>query len=161
MRRREGRNTRGLGGGGVRRKGRTDYGWDGVGLPEEAFHEFPKVETAEIHLATGFQNLTMDHPEFPEDLRHEVNQHCFDQLSGERKDGWTDEQFLYKTRKKAFGPLKKKMWNLPASARDAIGQTLEERFGLLFDKLAVAGTADVVERFVTAPEIKASRPAGL
>ena len=37
-------------------------------LPDELFHHFPKVETAEIHLATGFQNALYDHPEFPADL---------------------------------------------------------------------------------------------
>ncbi len=40
-------------------------------LPDELFHNFPRVETAEIHLATGFQNALYDHPEFPADLRSE------------------------------------------------------------------------------------------
>src|SRR4051812_40420568 len=30
-------------------------------LPDELFHRFPSVETAEIHLATGFQNLLYEH----------------------------------------------------------------------------------------------------
>jgi hypothetical protein len=130
-------------------------------LPEDAFDRFPQMETAEIHLATGFQNLTYDHPEFPAGLREEVRRYCFDHLSGERKADWTDEQFLYKTRKKAFGPLKKKMWDLPVSTRDTIGATLEERFDLLFRKLAVMDTEAVVQRFVTAPELPAQRPEGL
>jgi len=32
------------------------------------FHRFPETETAEIHLATGFQNALYDHPEFPAEL---------------------------------------------------------------------------------------------
>ena len=31
-------------------------------LPDELFHHFPAVETAEIHLATGFQNALYEHP---------------------------------------------------------------------------------------------------
>jgi fructose/tagatose bisphosphate aldolase len=42
-------------------------------LPEEAFDGFPKVETAEIHLATGFQLMLFDHPAFPDDLLRDVD----------------------------------------------------------------------------------------
>ena len=35
--------------------------------PDELFHRFPAVETAEIHLATGFQNALYEHPAFPDD----------------------------------------------------------------------------------------------
>src|SRR6185369_18092757 len=31
-------------------------------LPDELFHRFPAAETAEIHLATGFQNGLYEHP---------------------------------------------------------------------------------------------------
>jgi len=130
-------------------------------LPEDAFDHFPRIETAEIHLATGFQNLTYDHPEFPEDLRQEVRDYCFDNLAGERKEDWTDAQFLYKTRKKAFGPLKRRMWQLPSSTRDAIGATLEEQFALLFRKLAVVDSDAMVQRLVKPPALPSSRPAGL
>ena len=34
-------------------------------LPDELFHHFPAVETAEIHLATGFQNALYEHPGLP------------------------------------------------------------------------------------------------
>ena len=37
-------------------------------LPDELFHRFPAVETAEIHLATGFQNALYEHPAFPAEL---------------------------------------------------------------------------------------------
>ena len=40
-------------------------------LPDELFHRFPAVETAEIHLATGFQNALYEHPAFPEELHSE------------------------------------------------------------------------------------------
>ena len=41
-------------------------------LPDELFHRFPAVETAEIHLATGFQNTLYEHPAFPESLHREI-----------------------------------------------------------------------------------------
>ena len=34
-------------------------------LPDSLFHRFPEVETAEIHLATGFQNALYEHPGVP------------------------------------------------------------------------------------------------
>ena len=64
------------------------------------------------------------------------------------KQGDTSEQFLYKTRKRAFGDFKKELWNLSGENLRGIGNALEERFSLLFHKLKVAGTVDLVSRFV-------------
>ena len=41
-------------------------------LPEDLFHRFPEVGTAEIHLATGFQNILLDHPALDVGLRSEI-----------------------------------------------------------------------------------------
>ena len=46
-------------------------------LPDELFHRFPAVETAEIHLATGFQNALYEHPAFPESLHREIEAWCY------------------------------------------------------------------------------------
>src|SRR5688572_3690985 len=40
-------------------------------LPSEAFGEFPKVGTLEVHLATEFQNITLDGGHFPADLKED------------------------------------------------------------------------------------------
>ena len=45
-------------------------------LPDELFHRFPEVETAEIHLATGFQNALYEHPAFPSSLMDEIYAWC-------------------------------------------------------------------------------------
>ena len=37
------------------------------------FDKFPEVQTLEIHLATGFQNLFMDHPAYPAELTNTVH----------------------------------------------------------------------------------------
>lgn len=117
-------------------------------LPEELFGKFPDVETAEIHLATGFQNLVYDHPRFPADLRAEMYAHLARAHADERKAGMSDQQFYYKTRKQALGPFKRQMWDLPRDVRDAIGTDLERMFNDMFTRLRVQGTRAVIDRFV-------------
>ena len=77
----------------------------------------------------------------------------------ERKPKDTEEQFLYKARKKAIGPFKPKMWGLGEEARRAIGQSLEEQFTFLMTKLRIGDTAAVVSRFVTVPQVPLDREA--
>ncbi len=117
-------------------------------LPDEVFDEFPKADTVEIHLATGFQNMIYDHDKFPSDLRDEIRSWCNDNLSKERKDGQTDEQFFYTSRKKALGPFKLRIWEMPTASKSAIMKDLENKFSFLFGKLGVENTKDVVERWV-------------
>ncbi|MBA3586858.1 MAG: aldolase, partial [Chloroflexi bacterium] len=125
-------------------------------LPDDAFHHFPINGTAEIHLATGFQNILYDGGGLPDALRVEMMDWCRTNCADERKDGETDEQFLYKTRKKAIGPFKRELWTLPPHAADAIGANLRAKFSLLFDELKIAGTRAHVERFIT--PVAVSRP---
>ena len=130
-------------------------------LPEEAFHHFPANGTAEIHLATGFQNILYDEPGLPAELRAEMLAWCDQNCAAERTDGETDDQFLYKTRKKALGPFKRALWTLPAEAQAQIGANLRARFGILFDELQIAGTRSLVDRYVTAPDLPRPLPAAL
>ena len=118
-------------------------------LPDEAFHEFPTVETAEIHLATGFQNITMDHDAFPQALLQEMRDYTASNLANERKDGETDVQFFYKTRKKTWGPFKERVWGLPAEIRLELGGALQSKFEFLIDQLEAGGTGAVVAKHVT------------
>ncbi|HET8776411.1 MAG TPA: class II fructose-bisphosphate aldolase, partial [Candidatus Limnocylindria bacterium] len=108
-------------------------------LPDDAFDNFPANGTAEIHLATGFQNILYDGGGLPDELRAEMMDWCRANLADERKDGETDEQFLYKTRKKAIGPFKRQLWTLPTDAADEIAGNLRAKFDLLFDELGIAG----------------------
>ena len=117
-------------------------------LPDEAFHHFPEAGTLEVHLATGFQNIIYDSPHFPKDLLSEINKKLAEKYAKDRKEGETEEQFLYQTRKKAFGDFKKEMWNLPESTLIAIGAELEDRFSLLFQKLNVVNTTGMVKKYV-------------
>jgi hypothetical protein len=132
--------------------GRREYGIAGTvqhgasTLPDDLFHLFPTVETAEIHLATGFQNAVYDHPAFPAELRAEIEDWCRANAADERKEGQTESQFLYTTRKKAIGPFKWQIWNLATKGDILATQALKLAF--LFDQLKVTGTADLLARYV-------------
>ena len=108
-------------------------------LPDELFHHFPAVETAEIHLATGFQNLLFEHPAFPAELHRAINEWCFGNAIDERKADQTDEQFVYSSRKKAIGPFKRQLWDLPTN--DEILSAQRRKIAFLFAELQVSDTA--------------------
>jgi fructose/tagatose bisphosphate aldolase len=133
---------------------RTGYGLGGAvqhgasTLPANAFGNFPRIETVEIHLATNFQNIIFDHPALPVDLRRRILAWLDENARGERKPKDTDEQFYYRARKKAIGPFKAECWSLPGEVRAAIAADLEKTFGFLFEQLAVTGTADLVRTTV-------------
>ena len=117
-------------------------------LPDEYFNQFTKSEAVEVHLATGFQNIIMDHPKFPKDLLEKMYKWADENKSDERKEGQTDEQFHYKTRKKAWGLLKKGSWSIDKSDKEEIMKALEDRFEFLFGELNVADTYDLVDKLV-------------
>lgn len=123
-------------------------------LPEEAFDMFPKTGTSEVHLATGFQNIIYDSPALPGEFRDSVYEFIKKEYPADRKEGETEDQFIYKTRKKGFGPLKDKWWGLPKPVRAKIMAELEERFTLLFEKLKVSGTRKLVEEAIKTPLVR-------
>jgi fructose-bisphosphate aldolase, class II len=144
---------------------RDEYGMSGAvqhgasTLPASAFGSFPDVETAEIHLATNFQNILYDH--LPEGLRERMYEHCRASFADERKPSDTEEQFLYKTRKKALGAFKRELWELPEGERERIRAALREQFEFLFRKLRVDGTQEMAARHVPLPEVRRASPADL
>jgi fructose-bisphosphate aldolase class II len=139
------------------RVAREEYGLAGAvqhgasTLPSNAFGNFPRIETAEIHLATNFQNIVFDHPRLPAELRERLRAWVDENAAGERKSGDTNEQFYYKARKKAIGPFKREFWSLPDDIRAAVAADLERTFAFLFEQLNVNGTEDHIHRFVQAP----------
>ena len=132
---------------------RDDYGLSGAvqhgasTLSDDAFHNFPRTETAEIHLATNFQNMLYDH--LPAALRDEIYDWLRDNAKDERKASDSDEQFFYKTRKKALGPFKQRLWDLPSDAQETIAAAYDAKFGFLFGQLAVGGTRAAVRKTIT------------
>ena len=71
----------------------------------------------------------------------------------ENRADYTDEQFLFKARKKAWGPFKRAAWDLPAGPASEIDRTLEDKFRFYIDKLGVAGSRDIVARHVKPPRL--------
>ncbi|MBI4574425.1 MAG: class II fructose-bisphosphate aldolase [candidate division NC10 bacterium] len=136
----------------ISRVARQEFGLSGAvqhgasTLPMEVFSRFPESETVEIHLALGFNNLIFDHPRLPEAVKQEIRSYVFTHHADERKPGQTDAQFLYTTRKKAWAGMKARFWDLPTEVQDAIGHSLEEMFGDMFERLKVGGTRDLVVR---------------
>jgi fructose/tagatose bisphosphate aldolase len=116
-------------------------------LPPEAFHKFVECGTAEVHLATAFQNMIYDSKNFPDDLKTRMYEWLRVNLAKEAKQGQTEEQFIYKTRKKALGPFKKQIMGLPQQTRNAIASEIEEKFDFLFKQLNVVNTRALVNKY--------------
>ena len=128
-------------------------------LPDELFHRFREVETVEIHLATGFQNLLYEHPAFPREIHEQIEQWCFANALDERKTGQTDQQFVYTTRKKALGPFKRQLWDL--ESKDEILADQARKISFLFHELGVEDTREMVDRHIDPVEWHRPVPAAL
>jgi fructose/tagatose bisphosphate aldolase len=136
---------------------RREYGLAGAvqhgasTLPPEAFHKFVECETAEVHLATEFQNMVYESQHFPVELKKKIYEWLKANAANEAKSGETQEQFLYKTRKKALGPFKKEIMALPKTTREAIASEIEKKFEFLFKQLNVVGKRGLVDKYTRSP----------
>jgi len=134
---------------------RREYGLAGAvqhgasTLPPEAFHKFVECETAEVHLATEFQNMIYESEHFPADLKKRIYAWLKANAISDAKQGETEEQFLYKTRKKALGPFKKEIMGLPQETRDVISAEIENKFDFLFKQLNVVNKRALVNKYCT------------
>jgi len=128
-------------------------------LPDTLFHRFPAVETAEIHLATGFQNALFEHPAFPESLHREIESWCFENTADERKAGQTDQQFVYTSRKKSIGPFKRQLWDL--DTKDEILASQRRKIAYLFSELRVNDSRAMVDQHVRSVEVHRQLPDSL
>ena len=132
---------------------RSEYGLAGAvqhgasTLPSEAFHKFVECDTAEVHLATEFQNIIYGSGHFPADLKARIYEWLKVNAANEAKPGETEEQFLYKTRKKGLGPFKKEIMRLPQQTRDSIAAEVETKFDFLFKQLNMVNKKDLVNKY--------------
>jgi fructose/tagatose bisphosphate aldolase len=125
-------------------------------LPPSAFHKFPEVGTVEIHLATGFQNIIFDHA--PAGMVETAYEYVRQNLANEWKASQTEEQFIYSSRKKAFGALKEAWWNLDEAAQQKIADVLQAQFEFLFEQLKVGNTRHVTQDVTTVVKMHRPRP---
>jgi fructose/tagatose bisphosphate aldolase len=130
-------------------------------LPEEAFGKFAQADAVEVHLATAYQNAYFDSEHFPSELRDRIYAYLSEHNADERKDGQSDAQFYYTTRKKAFGPFKRELWSLPQETKDAIYAELQPRYELVMRELGVAGRSDLVDTYVKQVDITVPAPDAL
>jgi fructose/tagatose bisphosphate aldolase len=141
---------------------RDDYGLAGAvqhgasTLPDSAFNNFPARETAEIHLATNFQNMLFDH--MPNELRSKIYDWLKENAKDERKSTDSDEQFFYKTRKKALGPFKRQLWDMTDATKATLAAMYDQKFEFLFTQLAIGKTSSIVTKFVKAPVLHRADP---
>ncbi len=148
---------------------RDEYGLSGAvqhgasTLPPDAFDKFPETGTAEVHLATEFQNMIYDSSVFPQDFKEEIYGFLKNHpdIKKEWKEGDTEEQYLYKVRKNGFGPFKERFWNLPTDVRKKIGEELEAKFDFLFKKLNVIHSKEIINKTVKPVEVALPNPPNL
>lgn len=114
-------------------------------LPEELFHIFPEVGTLEIHLATEFQNIILDHRVLPEELKREMRSYIFMNFRDKRK-GESDEQFYYRYRKYCAKEFNKLLWNLEDELLNPIMDDVGKKVEFYFDSLKVSGKRIEVEK---------------
>jgi len=119
-------------------------------LPPDVFHKFPEAQTLEIHLSTGFQNTVFDHlpPQLRDEMLNWVTQNCRSEMKAE----WNEQQFLYKTRKKALGPFKRQLWELSDEEKQPIILALEQQISQLFESLKATNTKDILMQYFPSPE---------
>ncbi|MBM3244635.1 MAG: class II fructose-bisphosphate aldolase [Candidatus Omnitrophica bacterium] len=144
--------------------GRKEYGIAGAvqhgasTLPDEAFHKFAESGACEVHLATGFQNMMFDSLHFPKGLKERMYEWLKVNAASERKEGESEEQFYYKTRKKALGPFKKEIMGMPEDVRDKIAAEIEAKFDFLFKQLNNLNNKELVDKFVTLKRVIVRKP---
>lgn len=119
-------------------------------LPMDILPRFPAVGTAEIHLATGLQNLIFDHPAFPVELKKRLYSWIDKEMGSERKKDWTTDQFYYSLRKKTWGHFKKDLWQMDPTAKAAILDSFAAKVRAYFDSLHVVYTSDMVMKYALA-----------
>ena len=116
-------------------------------LPDEVFKKFPLFQAIEIHLATGFQNIIFDHPYFPSELRQKIYQWLKENKKDEWPEGLTEAQFIYKMRKKAWGPFKKEIASIDKKAKEKIAKSLEDKFSFFFGQLGVENSQKLAKKY--------------
>ncbi len=108
----------------------------------------------------GVQNIVYDSPPSRPPLRTKSSI-PEDGAGGETEGERYEEQFLYKTRKKGFGPFKRELWDLPEETLSALGRELENQFAFLFGKLKMNERSASWDACIRPVDVPLKKPAGL
>jgi len=127
----------------------------------DTLEKLSKISQEEYGMSGAVQHgaSTLPDDAFPAELRKSVYDHLNEAHANERKEGQTDEQFIYKTRKKGFGPFKKQMWDLPSDIKGPICEALEKQFEFLYKQLGVPNTTELISKFLKPAPADAAPPA--
>ncbi len=115
-------------------------------LPQDAFGKFVESEAVEVHLATNFQNIFFEYA--PKSLVEKMYAYLDENAQNERKPDMTDDQFYYKSRKRALGAFKAEILQLSEEERAPIAKAWEAQFAQLFDALSIGDTRKFVEKTI-------------
>ncbi|MDD4179303.1 MAG: class II fructose-bisphosphate aldolase [Candidatus Margulisbacteria bacterium] len=131
------------------------YGWAGPvqhgasTLPDEVFSKFVEYGAAEVHLATGFQNILFEVGIAKEQgLKAAIERFIGVNFISEWKEDTSWLQFFTDNRKRANGPFKWQLWTMPEEVREAVSDALVTKFKYIFQALGVQNTQGMVNRFV-------------
>ncbi len=114
-------------------------------LPLSDFDEFKNNNTVEVHLATALQNSIYDH--LPEGIKNDMTAWVMTNLSQDKASDQTEEQFIYKNRKKAFGPFKRALWDLEEEEKEPILGQIEFYLTPIFTKIGIINTKDLTDSY--------------
>ena len=115
---------------------------------------------AEIHLATGFQNALYEHPAFPDELHKARSRRgARRERADERKEGQTDEQFVLHDPQEGDRAVQARAVGL--ATKDEILAAAHRKVSFLFQELRVAGTREMVDRYIQPVELHRPLPEGL
>jgi hypothetical protein len=114
-------------------------------LPLTDFYQLKNSNAIEVHLATALQNIVYDH--LPEELKNKMYAWIIENLSQYRTPIQTDEQFIYKNRKKALGPFEKTLWELEDSEKDLIISHIESYLKPIFIDIGIRNTKSLTDPY--------------
>ena len=129
-------------------------------LPDELFHHFPAVETAEIHLATGLPERALRAPGVPGGAPSR------DRGVVLRRTPPTSASPARPTSSSSTRPARRRSGRSSASCgtsptKDEILATAHRKIAFLFTELRVNGSREMVERYVHPVEVHRPLPDAL
>jgi hypothetical protein len=101
--------------------------------------------TAEVHLATQYQDVIYDHPAFPAMLRQKIREFIFDKVGIKTDEAGAEGKYT-DNRKTAWGPFKQHLWNMPSDVHGAIRTSLRAQFDTVFTNLGVKNSHEYVSK---------------
>jgi len=128
----------------------------GLSIDESLLNETNKQvlsvnPTAEVHLATAYQDTVLDHQQFPQSLRAQIKEHIL--VKFPVKEGQDPEKVFIDNRKNAWAPFKVQVWNLSGGIQDAMRESLKNQFDTVFNNLGVKNSQAYVAELTWGPKL--------